>query len=399
MTALTPTQKNANIAPMRKQSCLPAGFICRLVTGLVCAGVSWGMEPSIEWSCTVTGGREAVFNGMCEADDGGFMVVGEASGGDASAVIACRISSYGNVLWEQNYLMGTSAAAGGVVRIPGGFIIAGTCGQGEESDGFLMRIDDLGDIVWRSRFGGEGTDGFNHVSLTEGGDVLAVGFETGSEGHRNAWMVCIDQNGTVLWSREHEDLGHQVANGADVIPGTGFVLAGSDGSDAFLLFTDSTGNWIGKTLFDDDGVEMARGVRTLRDGGFLLWGTSRVGEDLPSALFVSYDEQGNRTWNMTWTTGGVESCWSAVPMESGGYTFLCNSNSPGRLGFRSILLRLDPWGETIWQKEIDLGRQTELRVMMPTPDGGFVLAGRVQQECLSRMPVVVNLSPEDLLDW
>jgi hypothetical protein len=120
---------------------------------------------------------------------------------------------------------------------------------------------------------------------------------------------------------------------------------------------------------------------------------------MPSALFVSFDAQGNHSWDMTWTTGGVESCWSAVPMDTGGFTFLCNSNSPDHLGFRSVLLRLDPWGETIWQKEIDLGRQTELRAMMPTPDGGFILAGRIEQESLSRMPVVVYLSPEDLLNW
>jgi outer membrane protein assembly factor BamB len=375
-------------------------LVSSAITILLFSAVSYGMGPSILWSRTISGVREAGFNCLSTPDsEENFLAVGRAAGGGVGYIIVCEMSSSGEVLWEQNYFLGASACAAGVLRVDGGYVIAGTTEKGADTSGFLMRIDTSGQVVWRRWLSGSGVGRFCDICLTEDGNLLAVGCTSATPGGtRNIWMVCADPEGNTAWEAIHEDPGHQIAHAVVLLEGEGFALSGSDGSSVFLLLTDSFGTRVSKTLHDMGGVDMARGLRRLDSDGFLAWGSTVASSRMPSALFMLFDQSGQLAWNMSWTTGGVETCTQAISIPTGGYVFLCHSNSPDRVGFVSVLLRLDSRGETLWEKTIDLGRQTELRAVQATGDGGFLLAGTVEYECRSRVPIVVRLGPEEPVD-
>lgn len=371
---------------------MKASFIFILIIWVL-VSVAGGAELSILWRVAIPA-RDGVFNSLSAPDEnGGFLAAGHVEEGDARVVLACLLSPSGEVEWSENFLVGASATVAGVERTGEDFIIAGTFGTGDDTGGFMIRIDAGGNLIWRRRFFPPGPGRLFGMRLTDEGNVLAVGSAETEKGLRNIWMLCIDPYGDLLWEAHHELPGNQSAHGVDVIPGLGFILAGSSNGNALTTITDREGRPLSRRIHDGEGIEMARGVRRTGEENFLVWGTANRKDEMPSSLFMLFDPELNLLWEKTWTTGGVEACWSGYPTEDGGYVFLCNYNSPDRVGFRSMLLGFDPRGEELWTLCIDMGRQTELRHMRATDDGGFLMAGTVEHECRSRAPAVIRIGP------
>jgi hypothetical protein len=97
---------------------------------------------------------------ICPSHDDGFIVVGYTSreGLGNRDVLVLKVSSTGDLVWEQVYGNDSNEEAWDVAAIPGGgYAVTGyvTDAANNYFDAFLMKIDEAGDIVWSTEFGGD----------------------------------------------------------------------------------------------------------------------------------------------------------------------------------------------------------------------------------------------------
>lgn len=162
--------------------------------------------------------------------------------------------------------------------------------HGASINGFLARFDMEGQPQWVNTLNGPGVDAFEHVELTEGGTLVAVGtvspeaalvhqgadsaVSLASAGSTDALVASFSTSGELLWQTtlggSEADLGHGIA----VAP-EGVIVCGSfsgtasfgdevrtsaGGEDAFVASFDASGEVLSVHAFGGPGNDELRDV-------------------------------------------------------------------------------------------------------------------------------------------
>lgn len=103
------------------------------------------------------------------------------------------------------------------------------------TDFWAMNIDSLGRSIWVKRYGGSGDEELCGTTILEDGTSLLLGYTTSDDGNvsgatgnsKDAWAICIDGNGRMLWQYASGLAGDDAFNAAAIDPQDGsYVLAG-----------------------------------------------------------------------------------------------------------------------------------------------------------------------------
>ena len=129
--------------------------------------------------------------GICQTNDGNFMIVGDTRSNDKDVSInngaadlwLIKITSDGNLLWEKSF--GGSSFDAGRAIFPsqnGGFLIAGNSRSENtnftnlgQNDGWILKIDDAGNQVWQQFLGGSENDFLNDIIEMPDNSIIAIG--------------------------------------------------------------------------------------------------------------------------------------------------------------------------------------------------------------------------------
>ncbi len=187
---------------------------------------------------TALGDRmEDVPDSAAATDDGGVMIVGKSSDGR---------SDQGRIFILDGNLQQTNSVTYGGVKDDlfdnirnlgdGSYIVTGmTASYTSSTDYWAMQIDADGKMIWSKTYGGTGTEEVCGTALLPDGTSLLVGYTTSTDGiiqgatgtGKDAWAVCIDKSGRVLWQYAAGLPGDDWFNAAAVDPvDGGIVLVG-----------------------------------------------------------------------------------------------------------------------------------------------------------------------------
>ena len=110
-----------------------------------------------------------------------------------------------DTVWSKAIGTTSSEGARSICPLPdGGFVAAGYSIASGSPDLLLLRLDDTGSPVWTKTFGDSGWEFGNAVCLTSDGNYLAAGSTTSNEtGQLDAFLVCTDPDGKLLWANSH----------------------------------------------------------------------------------------------------------------------------------------------------------------------------------------------------
>lgn len=145
--------------------------------------------------CTYGGSGEDIFDNIRALDDGTYLVTGFTD----------------------------SPSGNGVGNPKGGL------------DFWAMNIDSLGRSIWVKRYGGSGDEELCGTTILDDGTSLLLGYTTSDDGNvsgatgnsKDAWAICIDGNGRMLWQYASGLSGDDSFNAAAIDPQDGsYVLAG-----------------------------------------------------------------------------------------------------------------------------------------------------------------------------
>ena len=279
-------------------------------------------------------------------DDNGWSVIEAADTPEGGLIVGGFTTSEGAggndcSLWavDQHGLLSWSKTFGGerndrcwdvVATIDSGYLLAGetdSFGAGER-DCYLVRTDSAGKEVWSKTFGGEADDRcFSVANAADGGFVVAGQTYSYGAGDRDAWILKLDQTGTLEWSKTHGGAKSDVAHSV-VAAGTGsFLVTGYTTSfaaspdDPMVLQFAADGSMVSSQVLEMPGHNRTLTGAVAANGGLCLVGFTIAGTPLKrGGLVVRTDKNGDRLWTSSVlpTTEGESLAYGVTGTVEGG---------------------------------------------------------------------------------
>lgn len=273
---------------------------------------------------------------------------------------------------------------------------------GSKNHIYLLKTDASGNMQWNKTFNiwpGVGRS----VSQTSDGGYIAVGDWS--------FLLKTDANGNVQWNKTYKVCtGKYFEDGKSVKQTSdgGYIVAGEthncgDGSNAFLVKTDSGGNkmWEKAFAFGRNEENSAYSVRQTSDGGYIITGDT-MSYNNPANSFPIYiiktDSGGNKIWEKTMTGLGIGSGlpYSISQTSDRGYMIGRYRNSLQYIPHERALkeywidvshIKTDADGNKLWENNETLIYNlwdkvskeewwgTSEAFVQQTPDMGYIIAG------------------------
>ena len=176
---------------------------------------------------------EDVPDSAAPTDDGGLMLAG-LSGNDARIFVlgpgleetgGMTYGGSGNDLFDNVRNLGD-----------GSYLVTGMTEMNGSSDFWAMQVDEGGRMIWQKTYGGSGKEEVCGTAVLPDGTLLIVGYTESTDGTvqgstgkgKDAWAVCIDRMGRLLWQYTAYLAGNDWFNAAAVDPADGgIVLVGT----------------------------------------------------------------------------------------------------------------------------------------------------------------------------
>jgi len=286
-----------------------------------------------------------------QTTDGGYILVGETHSFSAGMgdVWVIKTNASGDTLWTKA-LGGIYWDVGSSVQqtSEGGYIISGTknsLGGVNGGDVWLIKTDASGDTLWTKTYGGNYEDyGYSVRQTTDGGYIItgykdAFGMGTNSD----VWLIKTDASGDTLWTKTYggnlHDGGHsvqQTMDGGYIITGIKDSYDGINGSNLWLLKTDSFGDSLWTKTYGGSNTDAGGSVQQTTDGGYILAGFTKSfgagNEDVwlikiepepPVANISVTSPNGGEVWVMnetkdiTWTSENIDDVKLELSIDNG----------------------------------------------------------------------------------
>ncbi len=274
---------------------------------------------------------------------------------------------------------GVEAASGG------GYIVAGTTdsfGAGK-NDAWIIKLDEEGSVVWQNTYGGKGGDVARAIKSTaDGGFVIGGLTYSFTSGGADFWVLKFDASENLQWQKSYGGPNNDMAHAIEPTSDGGFLVGGFTTSfgavlkDYFVIKLDSEGAVQWQKRFGGAKDEVVRVLKETSDGKYLVGGFTHSFGKAGDIMVLKLDSDGNLEWQKRYGGGKFEEP-STILEVSDGYIFLEQSSS-----FSSTadgwIFKVDEDGNVLWQKRYGGGKFDELSAGRLTPDGGFIVAGETK---------------------
>ncbi|MFN8251452.1 MAG: LamG-like jellyroll fold domain-containing protein [Ferruginibacter sp.] len=218
------------------------------------------------------------------------------------------------------------------------------------NDGYVQKTDKNGNLLWSRAIGGTGNDVFYNLNATPDGGLMALGISTSFGGSATgvAWIVKLDANGNLLWSRKYDD-----------------------------------GNPNGSIAGD---------YTATADGGFAITATNRYAGGVANAAVIKADAIGNVQWAKSFDSGNSDECWG-ITEDADSLVVLATQYGQAFSVYDAVLMKLNrSTGAVNWCRsyEIDGKSNRPDRVFKTTTGYSFNSYQDVTFSMVSPEMVVMN---------
>lgn len=280
-------------------------------------------------------------------------------------------------------------------------------------------MDGNGNVQWENTIGGSGQDRLFSIQQTMDGGLILGGYSASGIsvdktenliGANDYWIIKLDSIGIIQWQNTIGGTADEILSIAQTLSG-GYILSGTSSSgisgdkteankgdvDYWIIELDSMGNvtW-DKTIggSNSDGL-WGVFIKQTFDGGYIVAGSSNssISGDKTETSYGGYDYWvlkldggGNIQWQNT-IGGNLDDALLDIEQTiDGGYILggysasdVSGDKSEPSIGLFGYLdfwvVKLDSFGEIIWQNTIGGDYNDALSCLYQTFDGGYILGG------------------------
>ena len=362
-----------------KNKMLAKRVVAAAVGIMVMAGICVGQSY---WKKTYERNFASGAKAITSTPDGNFMVAGytyvPSSGGYSSDFYLLKIKPDGDTIWTKTYL---GEYAGQPIAITstqdGNFIIA------SETWGYvyLFKIKPNADTIWTKTYLGNGVAAANAITPTSDGNFMVAGYTNYSSPITNeVYLLKIKPSGDTIWTKTYGGNYPVQANAISPTPDGNFIIAGNTGfnnggTEAYLLKINPNGDIIWTKTYLGNGAAAANAIAQTPDGNFMAAGYSYSASAPNKDVYLLKIKPDGDTL-FTKTFGGTS--WDvadAVAVSLDGNLFVTGCTTSFGAGSEDIyLLKITINGDTLWTKTIGERGNDWGHAITLTPDGNFIVA-------------------------
>ncbi|MCW4047043.1 MAG: hypothetical protein NWE99_05730 [Candidatus Bathyarchaeota archaeon] len=347
------------------------------------SGTSNPQKANVLWEKTYGGtGDDRAFYATTAGD--GYLVVGSSASLEQGKTLGwvLRLDRDGNVLWNRTYSEDADSEFRYALGLTDGFLLVGNMFlPSGDTDGYVVKIDDNGTMKWNVTVGGAEVDKLFSATKTQDGFMLAGLTYSFSSSESDVWVIKIDLNGNVAWSKNYgwplDDVGRAIAQTED----NNFVVAGytdsmGNGDYEFLLLKiDADGNMVWNKTYGGTQSDKAYAVVAASGGCVVAGDTRSKGAGDNDAWVIKVDLNGNLVWDRTAGGSGFDMPSCITGSGSGGYVVGGFTFSFGS-GQRDFwLFKIDDSSSIQWSCTVGRSEYEEAYAVLETADNEFVMAG------------------------
>jgi len=279
-------------------------------------------------------------------------------------VCLCTIShAQRNTSFQHSYGGSSDDFGGSILKLPdNGYVMTGftkSFGSGGY-DIIVIRVDSLGKEMWSNAYGGSEDEGnvsfyvYPSMDVTLSPDtniVICSNTESYGKGGKDVYLLKLDLNGNVKWSRTYgglnDDIGYAVIND----PNGGFLIAGETSSygagngDVWLIKANDTGGVVWTNTYGDASNEEA-GYRIIptMDGNYLIAGYSNNSPYQFDQMLIKVNKNGKFLWSNVFGTSAYDLPNDVIELPDKSIYFDGASNGS------MVVTKLDSLGNLKWTK-------------------------------------------------
>lgn len=264
----------------------------------------------------------------------------------------------------------------------GGYLIAGYTQNSTQydCDVYLIKTDGAGNMITTKTYGGAKPDFPYHMISSGDGNFLIVGYsQSYGGGDADVLLMKVDQTGTQIWQKTYGGFGNDY--GQDIIPTSdgNFVLIGWSNSGASsiqvnLIKVDPSGNTIWNKMLGGSSDDFGHSVKQTSDGGYIILGHT-MGSGNGDAYLVKADANGDYAWSQTFGGPGYDEGSYIHVNGDNTFTFVMRDSSAVGQDIDIRVIKTDAAGSTIWSKSYGGTKKDTPKMIQPTADGGYIVAG------------------------
>ncbi len=303
-------------------------------------------------------GDESGYN-VQQTTDGGFIIIGNSDvfGAGLWDIYLIKTNSSGDVLWTKTY-GGTDQDYGYSVQqtTDGGYILAGVRNNpfGFDNDLYLIRTNSTGDTLWTKIYGaGNHDEGYSVLQTSDGGFIVAGTTVSFGSGNSDVYLIKTNSDGDTLWTKTYGGTNADYCYEIQKTTDGGYILIGESLSfgagvwNAYLIKIDGDGTVTWSKTYGGASITYMRSVQQTTDGGYILGGsTNNFGAGGFDMYLVKTDSMGSLLWSKAYGDTLEEHGNYAVQNADGGYTITGYAQSFGAGNINVYLVKTDANGNT-----------------------------------------------------
>lgn len=218
------------------------------------------------------------------------------------------------------------------------------------------------------------------ISAAREGGYAFTGVITRPKLGQDLWVARIDESGNLIWQKFYDEasIGYCIRQTDD----GGFIVAGvtpefgAGGDDVYVLKIDGGGSPEWSAAYGGTDTDMAFSIEQTLDGGYVLSGfTNSFGAGEYDALILKISSSGVLEWQRTYGGFTDDRASQILPTSDGGYILAGRTASFGAGEADALLVKLDSRGDVLWESAYgDTGTDRAYSVC-ETKDGHFLITG------------------------
>ncbi|MBL7964389.1 MAG: PQQ-binding-like beta-propeller repeat protein [Flavobacteriales bacterium] len=293
-------------------------------------------------------------------------------------------TAFPQITWRRSYgAFGLEKGYSVEETADGHIVVCGSTGSfgAGGGDAYLLYLDEDGELQWSRTFGGPGVDEARELRVLPDGGVILAGL-TNSEGNGgyDGWLVRTDPDGVILWERKYGGPEWDIFNSVDLL-GDGFLVAGctygtpSGESDIWVMALDADGEPLWSFVEGGVGADMANAISAMADGGAAIAATGAGENESSRSMLLRLDSSGSLNWARSFDTSEQDEAHGIVATSDGGIV-ICGVTA-GYTGFPSLhIVKVNGHdGDLLWEQVYPQEGRHEGRAVRERSDGKLVVAG------------------------